>query len=48
MRNLLMTVLLIVVTVVLFTTIITSEDGIRAQIESQGQAARDQISGITN
>jgi hypothetical protein len=46
MRNILMTVMLLMVVVLMFTNIITSEEGIRAQIELKGSEASQDISGL--
>ncbi|WP_179090195.1 hypothetical protein MHI37_06150 [Paenibacillus sp. FSL H8-0548] len=47
MRNILMTVMLLVVVVVLFNTIIAKETtGTRSQIESQGTSANTKISQL--
>lgn len=47
MRNILMTVMLLMVVALLFTTIVSGAGGIRAQIETQGDNAVDDISGLT-
>ncbi|MCR2803341.1 hypothetical protein [Paenibacillus soyae] len=47
MRNILMTVMLLVVVVVMFNTIIAQDTtGTRSQIESQGNAANTRISTL--
>lgn len=47
MRNILMTVMMLVVVIVLFNTIIARDTtGTRSQIESQGNAANTRISQL--
>lgn len=47
MRNILMTVMLLVVVVVLFNSIIAQDTtGTRSQIQSQGNAANSRISSL--
>ena len=47
MRNILMTVMLLVVVIVMFNTIIAQDTtGTRSQIESQGNAANTRISSL--
>ena len=47
MRNILMTVMLLVVVIVMFNTIIAQDTtGTRSQIESQGNAANTRIGSL--
>lgn len=43
MRNILVTIMMIVVVVVMFVTIINSEDGLKGEIEDQGKQAVQEI-----
>lgn len=47
MRNILITVMMLVVVVVMFTGIINGEDGVKQQIQQQGTNASEEIGSIT-
>lgn len=47
MRNILVTVMMLVVVVVLFMSIINGDAGIKAEIEEQGRQAITQIKDVT-
>lgn len=47
MRNILMTVMLLMVVALLYTSIVTNEDGIKDQIQSQGDSAIDSLRSLT-
>jgi hypothetical protein len=46
MRNILVTVMLIIVVALMFTNIIASPTGTRAQIETKGTTANNNISAL--
>lgn len=48
MRNLLMTVMMLIVVALLFTNIVSSPNGLRDQIQSQGEKANDDIAALMN
>jgi hypothetical protein len=47
MRNILMTVMLLMVVALLFTTIVANPGGVREQINTQGDSAIDAIEALT-
>lgn len=47
MRNILMTVMLLLVVVVLYTNIVAKEDGLKDQIETQGSSALEKLQELT-
>lgn len=47
MRNILMTVMMILVVIFLFTNIVTDSGGIKDQIEEHGTSAKNHLSGLS-
>lgn len=47
MRNILMTVMLLAVVALMFVNIINGSDGLRSQIETQGQQANTSIQNLS-
>jgi uncharacterized membrane protein len=48
MRNLLMTVMMLIVVALMFTNIVSSTGGLRQQIETQGTAANGDIAALSS
>jgi len=46
MRNILITVMLLAVTALIFVNVVNGNDGLRSQIENQGQAANTSIANL--
>lgn len=47
MRNILITVMMLIVVALMFTSIVAKDDGLRQQIERKGNTANSAITGLT-